>query len=112
MKHRCEQDNGNLFSKFVRSWFVALGHVSAEKDYTLPMLLLVMDTLKIDNLAYEPVVTLNSMIAEQVANFNFKSKCTKWQLFDFIRGTSGSVNKWHAILSSQISTTLFSLSKI
>lgn len=66
---QCEKDGGELFSNFVRSWYTAVGHVSTETDHILPMLLLVMDIMKIDNLEYEPIVVLRSVLEEQVILF-------------------------------------------
>lgn len=66
VKQQCEKDGGELFSKFVKSWYIAIGHVNAETDHVLPMLLLAMETMKSDKLGYEPIVILHGVLEEQV----------------------------------------------
>ncbi|VDK82801.1 unnamed protein product [Litomosoides sigmodontis] len=66
VKQQCERDGGELFSNFVKSWYTALGHVSAETDHVLPMLLLLMEIMKIDNLEHEPIIILHGVLEEQI----------------------------------------------
>ncbi|VDN02690.1 unnamed protein product [Thelazia callipaeda] len=73
IKQRCENDGGELFSNFVSSWYAALGHVNASPDYVSPMLLLIMEIMKCNNLKYEPSVALQSVIEEQVIKMNEKN---------------------------------------
>uniref|UniRef100_A0A1I7VTC7 FANCI_HD2 domain-containing protein n=1 Tax=Loa loa TaxID=7209 RepID=A0A1I7VTC7_LOALO len=66
VKQQCEKDRGELFSNFVKSWYTAIGHLSAGTNHVLPMLLLVMEIMKADNLGYESVMILYSVLEEQI----------------------------------------------
>uniref|UniRef100_A0A183ETY1 NUC173 domain-containing protein n=1 Tax=Gongylonema pulchrum TaxID=637853 RepID=A0A183ETY1_9BILA len=84
-----------LFSNFVRCWFIALDDVSTGKDHILPMLLLVMDTLKIENLACEPALTLQDAITDQVnkmSGTDIKAFCV-YIAEKFVDGQSSS-KRW------------------
>ncbi|CAG9537085.1 unnamed protein product [Cercopithifilaria johnstoni] len=70
VKQQCEKDGGELFSNFVKRWYTAIGHVNAETDHVLPMLLLVMEVMKIDNLGYEPIIVLHDVLEEQIYKMN------------------------------------------
>lgn len=55
-----------MFSNFIKSWYTAIGHVSTETNYVLPMLLLVMEVMTAENLGYNFVIVLHSVLEEQV----------------------------------------------
>lgn len=69
VKQQCEKDGGELFSNFVKCWYTAIGHVSAETDHVLPMLLLLMEVMKIDNLGHEHIINLHGVLEGQVILF-------------------------------------------
>nr|CRZ25577.1 Bm6138 [Brugia malayi] len=66
VKQQCGKDGGMLFSNFVKSWYAAISHVSAETDHVLPMLLLIMEVVKVDNLGYESIIILHNVLEEQI----------------------------------------------
>uniref|UniRef100_A0AAF5PPN5 FANCI helical domain-containing protein n=1 Tax=Wuchereria bancrofti TaxID=6293 RepID=A0AAF5PPN5_WUCBA len=70
VKQQCGKDGGRLFSNFVKSWYTAIGHVSAETDHVLPMLLLIMEIVKVDNLGYESIIVLHNVLEEQIYKMN------------------------------------------
>ncbi|KAK6101741.1 FANCI helical domain 2 family protein [Brugia pahangi] len=70
VKQQCGKDGGMLFSNFVKSWYAAIGHVSAETDHVLPMLLLIMEVVKVDNLGYESIIILHNVLEEQIYKMN------------------------------------------
>uniref|UniRef100_A0A0R3RYF4 FANCI_HD2 domain-containing protein n=1 Tax=Elaeophora elaphi TaxID=1147741 RepID=A0A0R3RYF4_9BILA len=70
VKQKCEKDGGELFSNFVKSWYTAIGHVNAETNHVLPMLLLVMEIMKTDNLGYEYIIILYGVLEEQIHKMN------------------------------------------
>ncbi|VBB28456.1 unnamed protein product [Acanthocheilonema viteae] len=47
-----------------------IGHVNVKTDHVLPMLLLVMEIMKIDSLGYEPIIILHGVLEEQIYKMN------------------------------------------
>ncbi|MCP9259408.1 hypothetical protein DINM_002355 [Dirofilaria immitis] len=70
VKQQCRKDKGELFSNFVKSWYIAIDHVKKKADNVLPMLLLVMEIMKTDNLGYEPLIVLHNVLEEEISKMN------------------------------------------
>lgn len=79
MKQKTEVDGGDLFTKFAKSWFIALGQVGADEPYVFPMVQLIMDLLNVQGLELQNEIALRNISVSKVRYRQSKVILKKFQ---------------------------------